>query len=80
MPLLIRHLADDLRTFYHEAIAAQPGANAPNHEALNQWIFGGSSLGVVLRNIDGHLGETTDNRMATLVRTLLIPHGFRASE
>jgi hypothetical protein len=22
MPLLVRHLADDLRTFYHEAIAA----------------------------------------------------------
>jgi len=24
MPLLLRHLADDLRTFYHESIAAQP--------------------------------------------------------
>ncbi|MGK0274274.1 MAG: hypothetical protein ACI9N0_000648, partial [Ilumatobacter sp.] len=31
MPLLVRHLADDLRTFYHEAIAAQPGSPAPNH-------------------------------------------------
>jgi len=30
MPILLRHLADDLRTFYHEAIAAQPGAAAPN--------------------------------------------------
>ena len=36
MPLLIRHLVDDLRTFYHEAVAAQPGDNTPNHEALKR--------------------------------------------
>ena len=40
-----RHLADDLRTFYHEAIAAQPGPGAPNHAALNDWIFSGTALG-----------------------------------
>lgn len=77
MPLLIRHLADDLRTYYHEAIAAQPGPGAPNHEALNQWIFGGSALGLVLRAIDVRLSEETDNPKAALVRGLLVPHGFR---
>lgn len=40
MPLLLRHLAEDLRGFYHEAIAAQPGDRAPDHDALNDWIFG----------------------------------------
>ncbi|WP_395159043.1 hypothetical protein, partial [Ilumatobacter sp.] len=48
MPLPVRHLADDLRTFYHEAIAAQPGSAAPNHDALNDWIFGGTALGNTL--------------------------------
>ena len=45
MPLLIRHLADDLKTFYHEAVAAQPGPGAPNHDAFNAWIFGSTVLG-----------------------------------
>ena len=55
MPLLVRHLADDLRTFYHEAIAAQPGPDAPNHEALNNWIFGGTALGEALQKIAENL-------------------------
>ena len=44
MPLLVRHMADELRTFYHEAITAQPGPGAPNHAALNDWIFSGYAL------------------------------------
>ena len=44
MPLLERHMADELRTFYHEAIAAQPDPGAPNHAALNDWIFSGTAL------------------------------------
>ncbi len=73
-PLLIRHLADDLRTFYHEAIAAQPGPGAPNHDALNDWIFGGTALGEVLQRIAGHL-TAADTPAALLVRGLLIPEG-----
>ncbi len=79
MPLLVRHLADDLRTFYHEAVASQPGPGAPNHEALAAWIFGedGSSrtaLGETLLEIAEHLTE--DNRPASLlVRGWMIPEG-----
>ena len=79
MPLLVRHLADDLRTFYHEAIASQPGPGAPNHEALTAWIFGehGSAqtaLGETLLEIAEHL--TQDNRPASLlVRGWMIPEG-----
>lgn len=73
-PLLIRHLADDLRTFYHEAIAAQPGAQAPNHDALNEWIFGGTALGDTLQAVADRLTEA-DNPMSSLVRGLLIPEG-----
>jgi hypothetical protein len=74
MPLLVRHLADDLRTFYHEAIAAQPGPGAPNHDVLNDWIFSGTALGDTLLAIAEHLTE--DNRPISLfVRGLLIPEG-----
>jgi len=74
MPLLIRHLADDLRTFYHEAIAAQPGSVAPNHDALNDWIFGGTALGDTLQAVARRL-TTDDNPMSNLVRGLVIPEG-----
>lgn len=75
MPLLVRHLADDLRTFYHEAIAAQPGPNAPNHDALNDWIFNGTALGDALQAIAEHLTAKGD-LMSLLVRGLLIPEGY----
>ncbi len=75
MPLLIRHLADDLRSYYHEAIASQPGAGAPNHEALTEWIFGGTALGEVLTTIAEHLSAADGEPMARLVRGFLIPEG-----
>lgn len=73
-PLLVRHLADDLRTYYHEAITSRPGAVAPNHDALNQWIFGGTALGEVLQAVAVRLTEQ-GTPMALLVRGLLIPEG-----
>ena len=75
MPLLLRHLADDMRTFYHEAIAAQPGPGAPNHEALNRWIFAGTALGEALQAVAKHL-TVLDTHKAKFVRGLLIPEGF----
>ncbi|MEM9564840.1 MAG: hypothetical protein AAGA93_19615 [Actinomycetota bacterium] len=74
MPVLIRHLADDLRTFYHEAVAAQPGPGAPDHDALNEWIFGGTALGDTLQAVADHLGQA-DTPMARLTRGFLIPDG-----
>ena len=74
MPLLLRHLADDLRTYYHEAIAAQPGPGAPNHDALNDWIFGGTALGDTLQAVADHL-TAVDSPLFDLVRGLLIPEG-----
>ncbi len=74
MPVLVRHLADDLRTFYHEAVAAQPGAGAPNHSALTEWIFGGTALGEALQAVADHLTEL-DTGLARLTRGFLIPEG-----
>ena len=74
MPVLIRHLADDLRTFYHEAVAAQPGADAPTHAALTEWIFTETALGQSLQAIADHL-SAVDSPMARLTRGFLIPEG-----
>ena len=75
MPLLVRHIADDLRSFYHEAIAAQPGDPAPDHDALNRWIFGETVLGEALLVVADGLTKASDLPMAQLVRGLLIPEG-----
>ena len=75
MPLLARHIADDLRSFYHEALAAQPGDTAPNHDALNRWIFGETVLGEALLLVADGLTQASDSPMAQLVRGLLIPEG-----
>ncbi|MCP3937409.1 MAG: hypothetical protein GY708_18810 [Actinomycetia bacterium] len=79
MPLLVRHLADDLRTHYHEAIEAQPGSGSPNHAALNKWIFGGTALGDTLLAAADQLTDM-DTPMSKLVRGLLIPEGFYRGE
>ncbi len=81
MPLLIRHLVDDLRGFVHEGLAAQPGSAAPTHDDLNNWIFGdvasgGTAFGELLLTLGDHLtaaGE--EDPMAMLVRGLVIPEG-----
>ena len=74
MPLLVRHLTDDMRTFYHEAVASQPGPQAPNHAALTDWIFTSTALGDALHTIAEHL--TADGRpMSLMTRALTIPMG-----
>ncbi len=76
MPLLVRHLADDLRSFYHEAIAAQPGPTPPDHDALNDWIFGSTAFGELLILLGDHLTEAgATNPMAMLVRGFVLPEG-----
>ena len=75
MPLLLRHMADDLRTFYHEAIASQPSSNSPDHDALTSWIFNETVLGETLLSVADGLTNTSDSPMAQLVRGLLIPEG-----
>ncbi|MEM9518816.1 MAG: hypothetical protein AAGA37_05835 [Actinomycetota bacterium] len=75
MPFLLRHLADDLRSFYHEAMASQPGALSPDHDALD-WIFGDTVLGELFLVLADHLTEAgRDDPMALLVRNFMIPEG-----
>ena len=74
MPMLIRHIVDDIRTVYHEAIASQPGSSAPNHDALNVLSFGGTALGDCLIEIADQL-TGLDHPHAHLVRGLTIPEG-----
>lgn len=75
MPLRIKHASDDLRAFYHEAATAQPGTNYPTDADLNDWLFNGTLLGTVLRQIVGRMRSSEDRRLAGLVIGM-IPAGF----
>lgn len=76
MPLLIRHLTDDARTIYHEALASQPGTQPPTHDDLNDWIFDSTVLGETILTIADHLtAAATDLPFLTFIRGFLVPEG-----
>ncbi|MGI9612408.1 MAG: hypothetical protein ACR2QO_05840 [Acidimicrobiales bacterium] len=75
MPYLCRHVADDLRVHYQEAIAAQPGRVAPDHAALSTWIFDETVLGEVLQELGKAYLATGDARL-TRLRGWTIPEGY----
>jgi len=75
MPYLIRHVADDVRVLYQEAVAARPGVVPPDHAALSTWIFGETVFGEVLQEIGRAYVATGDPRLLRL-RGWTIPEGF----
>ena len=44
MPVLLKYMADDMKTFYYEAAAARPGAT-PSAADLNDWFFRETQFG-----------------------------------
>lgn len=76
MPLLIRHLTDDVRTIYHEALASQPGAQPPTHDDMNDWIFDSTVLGETILAIADHLtAAAADMPFLAIIRGFLVPEG-----
>jgi hypothetical protein len=61
MPLLVRHMADDLKAFYLEAAIAQPG-RAATSEALNEWLYQETTLGETLYDLRDRLAAAEDPR------------------
>ena len=65
-PLLIRYLADDLKTFYFEAAAAQPRSRRPTSKELNTWLFGETVFGTVLYDAKEALEKEKDRAVRQL--------------
>ena len=79
LPILLRHVADDVRAFYQEAVASQPGPDAPTHAALADWIFEKTVFGTVLVRIGEQIGGSGDPRLLIL-RGYMIPEGYWKGE
>jgi hypothetical protein len=56
----LRMIVDDLKTFYLEAAAAQPGMSLPDPYALNRWLYHETRLGDVLYRIRDRLAAETE--------------------
>ncbi|MCH8066715.1 MAG: hypothetical protein IIC90_12970, partial [Chloroflexi bacterium] len=61
MPVLLRFLADDLKAYYFEAAAAQPGRASPTGTELNDWLFGETVFGDVLYRLRDRLAASEDS-------------------
>ncbi len=76
MPFLLRHIAEDLRVFYQEAVAVRPGQGpAPDHVALTHWVFTETVLGEALSGVGKAITDAGDRRLLTL-RGYIIPEGY----
>ena len=77
MPILLRHVVEDLRAFYQEAVAARPGQRPPTQREMHSWIFAETALGRVLIEI-GRRIEAVGDRPLMIMRGFIIPEGFWA--
>ena len=75
MPMALRFVADDLKTFYFEAATAQPGRRRPTSAELNQWLFGETVLGGVIYETRDRLSASEDQSLK-MVSRFLIPAAF----
>ena len=75
MPILLRHVVEDLRAFYQEAVAARPGQRPPTQHEMHSWIFNETALGRALIEIGRRIADVGD-RPLLMMRGFIIPEGF----
>jgi hypothetical protein len=64
---------DDLKAFYYEAAAAQPGSASPTAEELDDWFWGETVAATVLFAVKDRCLKKDDKMMQLLGKILLIP-------
>ncbi len=75
MPVGLRYLTDDLKAFYFEAAAAQPGPRPSSHN-LSDWLFGETVLGDVLYRARDILAAREDQG-SRRTAGVLVPGAYR---
>ena len=64
---------DDLKAYYYEAAAAQPGSKAPTSDELDNWFWGQTAAAKVLFAIKDKCMKQEDKMMELLGKILLVP-------
>ncbi len=73
LALALNFAADDLKAFYYEAAAAQPGSASPTAEELDDWFWGQTAAAKVLLAVKDRCLKKDDTMMQLLGKLLLIP-------
>ncbi len=74
VPAALRAAADDLKTYYLEAVSMQPGKHAPDSATLNRWLFHETRLGAVLYDVRDRLAAAQTDPQAR--PPAIIPNAF----
>ena len=70
---------DDLKAFYYEAVATQPGNTSPNAADLDDWFWGRTVAAKVLFAVKDRCLQHDDRMMQLLGKLLLIPMSHSGS-
>ena len=70
---LLNFAVDDLKAYYYEAAAAQPGSVEPKAEDLDNWFWGQTFASKVLLAVKDRCLQKEDKTMQLLGKILLVP-------
>ena len=69
----LKNAYEDMRAWYFEAVAAQPGKAAGTSNQVTDWFWHETTAGAVLKKLDETCRESDDAAMRAFVRFLLLP-------
>lgn len=73
LAFVLKLAVDDLKCFYLEAAAAQPGDPAPSSAALADWFWRETVAGRVLRAVKESCENSTDRMLKVASERLIVP-------
>jgi hypothetical protein len=63
VPVTVKHLLEDLKAYYSEAMSAQPGADA---DVLSRWLWSETELGAAMCALRDVMQASDDDRLRVL--------------
>jgi len=70
---LLNFATDDLKAYYYEAAASQPGSVSPTADELDNWFWGETAAAKVLLAVKDRCLKNDDKMMQLLGKILLVP-------
>ena len=69
----LKNAYEDMRAWYFEAVAAQPGKAAGTSNQVTDWFWHETTAGAVLKKLNEACRESDDAAMQAFIRFLLLP-------
>ncbi len=72
----LRFAADDLKTYYNEAVTAQPGMETSDSKTLGRWFWEDTVAGKVLIAVKEACAESEDKELQRTAGGQIVPRAF----